>query len=138
MREPLRAYGIGMLGARRFCSRLMTAEVTIFDKIVKGEIPSTKVYEDDLVLAFKDINPAAPVHVLLIPKHRDGLDRLSHAEDRHKALLGHMMVTVPKVAKASGLGDYRLVINDGARAGQTVFHLHMHILGGGQFTWPPV
>jgi histidine triad (HIT) family protein len=121
----------------RFVTRTMSQTVTIFDKIVKGEIPSTKVFEDELVLAFKDINPAAPVHVLLIPKNRDGLDRLSHAEDRHKDLLGHMMVTVPKVAKAAGLSDYRLVINDGAGAGQTVFHLHMHILGGGGLKWPP-
>ena len=113
-------------------------QVTIFDKIVKGEIPSSKVYEDDHVMAFKDINPAAPVHLLLIPKNRDGLDRLSLAESRHKELLGHMMVTVPKVAKAAGLSDYRLVINDGEKAGQTVFHLHMHILGGGAFKWPPV
>jgi histidine triad (HIT) family protein len=114
------------------------AEVTIFDKIVKGEIPSTKVFEDELVLAFKDINPVAPVHVLLIPKNRDGLDRLSQAEDRHKALLGHMMVTVAKVAKAAGISDYRVVINDGAKAGQSVFHLHMHIIGGGSFSWPPI
>jgi histidine triad (HIT) family protein len=115
----------------------MPAELTIFDRIVKGDIPCTKVYEDESVLAFKDINPAAPVHVLLIPKNRDGLDRLSLAEDRHKDLLGHMMVSVPKVAKASGLDDYRLVINDGAKAGQTVFHLHMHIIGGGPLNWPP-
>lgn len=115
----------------------MAAPVTIFDKIVKGEIPCTKVYEDDVVLAFKDINPAAPVHVLLIPKDRDGLDRLSFADERHKDLLGHMMISVPKVAKASGLSDYRLVINDGAGAGQTVFHLHMHIMGGGHLKWPP-
>jgi histidine triad (HIT) family protein len=115
----------------------MTPEVTIFDKIVRGEIPSTKVFEDEWVLAFKDINPGAPVHVLLIPKDRDGLDRLCYAEERHKDLLGHMMVSVPKVAKAAGLSDYRLVINDGAKAGQTVFHLHMHILGGGPLKWPP-
>jgi histidine triad (HIT) family protein len=120
---------------RRFFS--MAPEVTIFDKIVKGEIPCTKVFEDEKVLAFKDINPAAPVHVLLIPKNREGLDRLSYAEDRHKDLLGHMMVSVPKVAQAAGLSDYRLVINDGAKAGQTVFHLHMHILGGGPLKWPP-
>ncbi len=122
---------------RRLVSRTMSPAVTIFDKIVKGEIPSTKVFEDEVVLAFKDINPAAPVHVLLIPKNRDGLDRLSNAEERHKDLLGHMMVTAPKVAKAAGLSDYRLVINDGAGAGQTVFHLHMHILGGGGLKWPP-
>jgi len=122
---------------RSFARRMSPPAITIFDKIVKGEIPSTKVFEDELVLAFKDINPAAPVHVLLIPKNRDGLDRLSNAEERHKDLLGHMMVTVPKVAKAAGLSDYRLVINDGAGAGQTVFHLHMHILGGGGLRWPP-
>lgn len=121
----------------RFLTRAMSPTVTIFDKIVKGEIPSTRVFEDSLVVAFKDINPAAPVHVLLIPKDRDGLDRLSDAEDRHKELLGHMMVTVPKVAREVGLSDYRLVVNDGAAAGQTVFHLHMHILGGGGLKWPP-
>jgi len=115
----------------------MTSEVTIFDKIVKGEIPCTKIFEDDRVLAFKDINPAAPVHVLLVPKNRDGLDRLIHAEEKHKDLLGHMMVTVPRVAKAAGLDSYRLVINDGENAGQTVFHLHMHILGGAHLKWPP-
>jgi histidine triad (HIT) family protein len=127
-----------LLRTCRFLSSMSTAEVTIFDKIVKGEIPSSKVFEDEIVLAFKDINPAAPVHVLLIPKNRDGLDRLSFAEDRHKDLLGHMMITAPKVAKAAGLSDYRLVINDGSRAGQTVFHLHMHILGGGSLNWPPI
>jgi histidine triad (HIT) family protein len=116
----------------------MSSEVTIFDKIVKGEIPCTKVFEDDLVLAFTDINPAAPTHVLLIPKNRDGLDRLIKAENRHKDLLGHMMVSVPKVAHAAGLDSYRLVINDGAQAGQTVFHLHMHILGGKHMQWPPM
>ena len=88
-------------------------------------------------MAFRDINPAAPVHVLLVPKDRDGLDRLSCAEERHKALLGHMMVTVGKVAKAVGLSDYRLIINDGAGAGQTVFHIHMHIIGGAPLKWPP-
>ena len=115
-----------------------TVEPTIFDRIVKGEIPCTKVYEDDTVLAFKDISPVAPVHILLIPKQRDGLDRLSLAEERHKDLLGHMMVSVAKVATAVGLSDYRIVINDGAKAGQSVFHLHMHIIGGGTFSWPPV
>ena len=114
-----------------------TPEVTIFDKIIRGDFPSARVYEDDMVMAFRDINPAAPVHVLLVPKDRDGLDRLSCAEERHKALLGHMMVTVGKVAKAVGLSDYRLIINDGAGAGQTVFHIHMHIIGGAPLKWPP-
>jgi Diadenosine tetraphosphate (Ap4A) hydrolase and other HIT family hydrolases len=118
----------------------MDQEVTIFDKIVKKEIPAKIAYEDDLCLAFHDINPQAPVHLLLIPKNRDGLSQLSKAEDKHKELLGHMMVTVAKIAKQEGLEDgYRLVINDGLGAGQSVFHLHMHILGckGTQFTWPP-
>ena len=115
-------------------------EVTLFDKIVSGVIPSSKVFEDEVVLAFKDISPVAPVHVLLIPKNRDGLSRLSKANESHKELLGHMMVSVPKVAAACGLEDYRVVINDGAGAGQTVFHLHMHIIGGDtcKFKWPPV
>ena len=115
----------------------MASPVSIFDKIVSGAIPSSKVYEDDKVVAFKDVNPAAPVHVLLVPKNRDGLDRLSMAQDRHKDILGHMMVCVPKVARAVDLDDFRVVINDGPKAGQTVFHLHLHIIGGGNFTWPP-
>lgn len=116
-------------------------EETIFDKIVAKKIPAKVAYEDDLVLAFHDITPQAPVHILLIPKKRDGLSYLHKAEDKHKELLGHMMVTVAKIAKEQDLKDgYRLVINDGEAAGQTVFHLHMHILGsknGVKFSWPP-
>ncbi|KAF4677616.1 Histidine triad nucleotide-binding protein 2, mitochondrial [Perkinsus chesapeaki] len=110
---------------------------TIFDKILSGEVPSKKVYEDDLVYAFRDIQPVAPVHVLLIPKHKGDLTRLSKATEKDKDLLGHMMVTVPKVAAACGLDDYRLVINDGASACQSVWHLHMHIIGGRPMKWPP-
>ena len=113
---------------------------TLFDKIVAGEIPCTKVYEDEKCLAFRDINPVAETHVLLIPKNRNGLDRLSCATEEHIELLGHLMVSVPRVAKACGLEDYRLVMNDGAGAGQSVFHLHLHIIGGEKckFRWPPV
>lgn len=115
-------------------------EVTLFDKIVQKKIPAKVAYEDDLCLAFHDIHPQAPVHILLIPKHRDGLSQLSKAEEKHKEILGHLMVTVAKIAKQEGLDDgYRLVINDGELSGQSVWHLHMHILGckGKHFTWPP-
>ena len=91
-------------------------EVTIFDKIVKKEIPATIIYEDDRCLAFRDINPVAKTHFLVIPKNRDGLTQLSKAEDRHAELLGHLMVVSAKVANQEGLGGsgYRTVINDGA------------------------
>ena len=89
-------------------------EVTIFDKIVAKEIPATIIHEDDLCLAFRDINAVAKVHFLVIPKNRDGLSQLQFAEERHAALLGHMMVTAAKVAKQEGLEEgFRIVINDG-------------------------
>ncbi|KAH8062111.1 hypothetical protein JL720_13316 [Aureococcus anophagefferens] len=97
------------------------------------------VYEDDLCYAFRDINPVAPTHVLLIPKVRSGLTQLRHASPDQAALLGHLMSKVGAVAAAAGLGDagYRLVVNDGADACQTVFHLHLHIIGGRELAWPP-
>lgn len=111
---------------------------TIFDKILAKAVPSTPVYEDALCYAFRDIAPVAPSHVLLIPKTRAGLTQLQCATGEHGPLLGHMLsVAVPAVVKAEGLRSYRLVINDGAGACQTVFHLHMHIIGGKQLTWPP-
>ncbi|EGB13083.1 hypothetical protein AURANDRAFT_16970, partial [Aureococcus anophagefferens] len=115
------------------------ADATIFDKILAGDIPSDKVYEDDLCYAFRDINPVAPTHVLLIPKVRSGLTQLRHASPDQAALLGHLMSKVGAVAAAAGLGDagYRLVVNDGADACQTVFHLHLHIIGGRELAWPP-
>lgn len=90
------------------------------------------MYEDDLCLAFRDIFPTAPVHILLIPKDRSGLTQLCKAEERHKELLGHLMVAVAKVAKQEGLAErgYRTVINDGKDGRQSVFHLHIHIIGG--------
>jgi len=115
----------------------LTPEDTIFDKIVRGEIPCKKVYEDDLVLAFNDINAQAPVHILLIPKDRAGLSQLRFAGPKHEALLGHMMLTVGKIVQQEGLADYRIVVNDGEGAGQTVFHLHLHILAGRSMIWPP-
>jgi len=96
------------------------------------------VYEDELVLAFRDIAPVAPTHVLLIPKRRDGLTQLQRATAEHKHVLGHMLaVAVPAIVAKDGLDSYRLVVNDGAQACQSVFHLHMHIIGGKALTWPP-
>ncbi len=109
---------------------------TIFSKIITHDIPADILYEDELCLAFKDINPRAPVHVLIIPKKP--IARLVDAEHDDQTLLGHLMLTANKVAEDLGVGDaYRLVVNNGAAAGQTVFHLHLHLLAGRSFTWPP-
>ena len=107
-------------------------EVTIFDKIVKKEIPATIIYEDEQCLAFRDIAPVAKTHFLVIPKDRDGLTGISAAEERHKQLLGHLMVVCAKVAKQEGLAEsgYRTVINDGKEGCQSVYHLHIHVIGG--------
>ena len=109
---------------------------TLFEKIIAREIPATIVYEDALCIAFKDINPAAPMHTLLVPKKP--LVQLSHASDEDQTLLGHLMLTATKVAALEGLGDaYRLVINNGAKAGMSVPHLHLHLIGGRPLKWPP-
>lgn len=109
---------------------------TIFGKIARHEIPSDIVYEDELCLAFRDINPQAPTHVLLIP--RKEIDKLSSATADDQALLGHLMMAACKVALQLGIGDaFRVVVNNGAGAGQSVFHLHLHLLGGRPFRWPP-
>lgn len=117
-----------------------TADATIFDKIIAGEIPATIVKEDDKILAFKDINPAAPAHVLVIPKERNGLTQLRRATPDHIEILGRLMVAAGEIAKDESLGfgeSARIVVNDGKGAGQEVFHLHVHVLGGREFTWPP-
>ena len=109
----------------------------LFCRIIAGEIPSTSVYEDDDLFAFRDINPAAPTHVLVIPKaHISGI---SAADDSQQALLGKLMIRAKHIAKEQGLADngYRLVINNGEQGGQTVYHLHLHILGGRDMNWPP-
>eukprot|EP01065_Artemidia_motanka_P009012 TRINITY_DN14589_c0_g1_i1.p2 TRINITY_DN14589_c0_g1~~TRINITY_DN14589_c0_g1_i1.p2 ORF type:complete len:181 (+),score=55.01 TRINITY_DN14589_c0_g1_i1:66-545(+) len=110
---------------------------TIFDKILSGDIPSQKVWEDDVAFAFRDVSPQAPTHILIIPKHRDGLVSLSEAEDRHKDALGHLMLVAAKVAKQEGLEGWRVVVNNGRGGGQTVFHLHLHLIGGRPLSWPP-
>lgn len=108
---------------------------TIFSKIIDGDIPADILFEDELCLAFKDVNPQAPVHFLVIP--RRPIEKLSDAGEDDKALLGHLMWVASKVAKDQGLDDFRLNVNNGAGASQTVFHLHIHVLGGRPFSWPP-
>eukprot|EP01025_Chloroclados_australasicus_P031488 TRINITY_DN3180_c1_g1_i2.p2 TRINITY_DN3180_c1_g1~~TRINITY_DN3180_c1_g1_i2.p2 ORF type:complete len:218 (-),score=-3.72 TRINITY_DN3180_c1_g1_i2:407-964(-) len=112
---------------------------TIFDKIISGDIPADIIYQDELCLAFRDINPQAPVHFLVIPKKKDGLTRLIRADESHEKLLGHMIYVSSLVAKQEGIGDsgYRLVINDGKDGCQSVFHVHIHVMGGRQLSWPP-
>ncbi|KAJ6676277.1 HISTIDINE TRIAD HIT PROTEIN [Salix viminalis] len=111
---------------------------TIFDKIINKEIPSSIVYEDEKVLAFRDINPQAPVHVLVIPKARDGLTHLGKAEARHGEVLGQLFYAAKIVAEREGILDgFRVVINNGPDACQSVYHLHLHVLGGRQMKWPP-
>ena len=105
---------------------------TLFTKIINGEIPSDKLYEDDHCIAIRDINPQAPVHVLVIP--RQPLPKLSDATAEDKAMLGHCMWAAGEVARQLGVDDaFRLIVNNGAGAGQTVFHLHLHIIAGATF-----
>ncbi|AFY28656.1 histidine triad nucleotide-binding protein [Cyanobium gracile] len=112
-----------------------TSSDTIFGRILRGEIPCQEVYADDLCLAFRDVNPQAPVHVLVIP--REPIPQLGEATDEHRALLGHLLLVAAKVARLEGLESWRTVINSGAEAGQTVFHLHLHVIGGRPLAWPP-
>jgi histidine triad (HIT) family protein len=109
----------------------------LFCKIIAGEIPSSKVYEDDQVFAFNDINPQAPMHVLVVPKqHIPTLNDVSASDD---ALVGAMVRAAAKIAKERGFDGpgFRTVFNCNAQAGQTVFHIHLHVLGGRVMTWPP-
>ncbi|OQR90541.1 14 kDa zinc-binding protein [Thraustotheca clavata] len=114
-------------------------EPTIFDKIINKEIPANVIYENDKVLAFRDISPQSPTHVLVIPKVRAGLTRLIRAEEKHKEILGELLYTASVVARNENLEDgYRVVINDGKNGCQSVYHLHLHIIGGRPLGWPPV
>lgn len=110
---------------------------TIFDKILSGEWSSDKVFEDEKCLAFRDINPQAPTHIVLIPKKRDGLIKLSDAREDQKDVLGHLMYVGSQIAKKQCPNGFRLVVNDGSDGAQSVYHLHVHILGGRQMRWPP-
>jgi histidine triad (HIT) family protein len=109
---------------------------TIFTKIINKEIPADIVYEDDLCLAFRDINPQAPVHILIIPKKT--LAQLNDAGIEDQRLLGHLTLVAKMVAEQEGVADaFRLVLNNGVGAGQEIFHLHFHLLAGRSFIWPP-
>jgi len=111
-------------------------EKTLFEKIIAREIPADIVHEDEHCIAFRDINPQAPLHVLVCPKKP--VPMLGDAAAADTALLGHLLLQAADIAKREGHGDaFRLVVNNGAGAGQTVFHLHVHVLAGRRFGWPP-
>ena len=115
----------------------MTQNDTIFGKVLRGEIPSDRVWEDEHCIAFRDINPAAPTHILVIP--RDDIPTMNDIDESNKHIIGHMVFVATQVAKQEGVAEdgYRLVINCNERGGQTVYHLHMHVIGGRQLSWPP-
>jgi histidine triad (HIT) family protein len=107
----------------------------VFCRIVAGEIPSKKIYEDETVYAFEDIAPKAPTHVLVVP--RKHIARLADVEPEDEPLLGTLAARAAAIARERGLTDFRLVANNGEGAGQSVFHLHFHLLGGRSMSWPP-
>ena len=115
----------------------MTSNDCLFCKIIEGSIPSSKVYEDENVFAFNDINPQAPLHVLIIPKkHISGVDAVEAGD---ASLIGHLIYAAKKIAKEKKVKEnsYRLVFNNGPLAGQAVFHIHLHLLAGRPMNWPP-
>ena len=107
----------------------------LFCKIIAGDIPSNKVYEDDLCFAFYDIAPQAPVHFLVIPKAH--ISSVSAVDAENAPVVGHIFSVIAKLTKELGVESYRVVSNIGEQAGQSVFHLHFHVLGGRDMTWPP-
>tara|TARA_B100001559_G_C16174861_1_gene472604 strand:- start:56 stop:397 length:342 start_codon:yes stop_codon:yes gene_type:complete len=110
--------------------------LTLFEKIINKEIPAEIIYEDDISIVIKDINPQAPTHLLIIPKKV--IPKLSDANHTDKEILGHLMLIAGKIADQLELDDtFRVVINNGAKAGQSVFHLHLHLLSGRVLSWPP-
>ena len=111
------------------------ADTTIFAKIISGDIPCEKLYEDDYCIAFNDIAAQAPIHFLVIPK--EPIINLLYCEDENKNLLGHLLLVGKKIAISKNLENWRTVINTGAESGQTVFHLHIHFLAGRAMEWPP-
>ena len=111
------------------------ADKTLFQQIADGDIPADIVYQDDRAVAFRDIAPVADTHVLVVP--RKPIPRADAVEPEDEALVGHLFTVARRVAEQEGLSDYRLVVNNGAGAGQTVFHLHVHLIGGRDLAWPP-
>lgn len=112
-------------------------EDCLFCKIIDGEIPSAKIHEDNLCIAFNDISPQAPTHILIIP--REHISTLNETEKNHKELLGHLLLTAAEIARKKNFSEdgYRVVINTNGDGGQTIFHLHIHLLGGRHFIFPP-
>lgn len=112
-------------------------EKSIFSRIIDGEIPGKFIHQDDQVVAFHDVNPAAPFHVLIVP--REPLTSANDLTPENAAIIGHMFLVAKQIAAEQGLveGGYRLVMNNGAGAGQSVFHMHLHMLAGRRFSWPP-
>lgn len=112
------------------------SESTLFERIIAREIPAEIVFEDERTIAFRDINPQAPMHILVCPKKP--IPMVSKASPNEAELLGHLMLCAAEIAAAEGYADtFRLVVNNGAEVGQTVFHIHVHLLGGRSFNWPP-
>ena len=110
--------------------------MTIFKRIIDGQIKADIVYQDDLCLAFRDVNPQAPTHILIIP--REEIASLQDLRDEHQALVGHLLLVARNIAAEQGLEKgYRVVINCGEQGGQSVPHLHLHLLGGRALAWPP-
>ena len=110
--------------------------LTLFEKIINKEIPAEIIYEDDVSIVIEDINPQAPIHLLIIPKKV--IPKLSDASNEDKEILGHLMLVAGKIADQLGLDEtFRLVVNNGAKAGQSVFHLHLHLISGRPLNWPP-
>lgn len=107
----------------------------IFCKIIQGRIPSKKVYDDDRLLAFHDVSPKAPIHILVVPKKH--IEKIADLGPEDQSLMGYLMVKLGEIAAHQELHDYRVVINNGAAAGQSVFHVHVHLLGGRTMSWPP-
>ena len=110
--------------------------LTLFEKIINKEIPAEIIYEDDVSIVIEDINPQAPPHLLIIPKKV--IPKLSDASNEDQEILGHLMLVAGKIADQLGLDEtFRLVVNNGAKAGQSVFHLHLHLISGRPLNWPP-
>ncbi len=133
-REPLQA---PIVGSQSLKTRSYTMSDCLFCKMVSGEIRPDVVYEDEHVLAFRDINPQGPVHVLIIPKEH--ISTLNELEEQHAELMGRLFLAAKKVAEMENLAEngYRTVINCNRHGGQEVYHIHLHLIGGRQMTWPP-
>ncbi|NXV70578.1 HINT2 protein, partial [Atlantisia rogersi] len=126
----------GEVGKARRAAAEAGEQPTIFSKIIARSVPATILYEDEKCLVFRDVAPQAPVHFLVIPKRP--IPRISRVGPQDTELLGHLLVVASRVAQTEGLADgYRLVINDGKHGAQSVYHLHLHVLGGRQLGWPP-